>query len=125
MTGARSGRYPQIACELVSALGPSLQQQGGAAPFVTWDGLSAEAGAGQTLDYIFIRPRMTAPTLQTVPRAAFAAASLGHRLSDHLGIEVVLNVSPAVSTVAAIGASHEDAPMLSIAAARAAFGGGE
>ena len=81
--------------ELVNSLGASVQQLGGADPFVTWDGLSAKRCAGQTIDHIFIRKRTTFQNLQAVPRVAFATTSLAERLSDHLGIEAVVNLRPA------------------------------
>jgi endonuclease/exonuclease/phosphatase family metal-dependent hydrolase len=81
--------------ELVNSLGPSVQQLGGADPFVTWDGLSAKRCAGQTIDHIFIRKRTTFQNLQAIPRVAFATTSLAERLSDHLGIEAVVTLSPA------------------------------
>ena len=74
--------------ELANSLGPSVQQLGGTAPFVTWDRLSAKPGAGQTIDYIFIRESTTCQTVQAAAHVAFAAAALEQRLSDHLGIEV-------------------------------------
>jgi endonuclease/exonuclease/phosphatase family metal-dependent hydrolase len=80
--------------ELAGALGPSLQQLSGAAPFVTWDGLSAKTGAGKTLDHIFVRGSRTFPTVYTAARVAFSAPTLKERLSDHLGIEAVLDFSP-------------------------------
>ena len=54
--------------ELANSLGPSVQQLGGTDPFVTWDGLSAKPGAGQTIDYIFIRER--APCQERASRPA-------------------------------------------------------
>ncbi|HWV98299.1 MAG TPA: endonuclease/exonuclease/phosphatase family protein [Candidatus Acidoferrum sp.] len=78
--------------ELADCVGPSVQQLGGGEPFVTWDGLSANAGAGQTLDYIFIRGRNTLQNLRAASRVAFAAASLQQRLSDHLGIEADMSL---------------------------------
>ena len=80
--------------ELLSSLGPSAQQLGGKRPFVTWDGLSSELGAGKTLDYIFIRARRPFLELRATPSVAFAAANQEHRLSDHFGIEARVNLSP-------------------------------
>ena len=73
-------------CQLTNSLGPSVQQLGGGEPFVTWDGLSAKPGAGETLDYIFIRGGVFKGQ-QASPRAAFTASNARERLSDHLGIE--------------------------------------
>jgi endonuclease/exonuclease/phosphatase family metal-dependent hydrolase len=92
-----------ICHELETQIGPNVQQLGGVDPFVTWDGLSAKPGAGQTIDYIFIRARTTFPQLQAVPHMAFAAASQAQRLSDHFGIEVVVNLSSASSLVGPVG----------------------
>jgi hypothetical protein len=77
-------------------------QQLGGDPFVTWDGLSAKPGAGQTLDYIFVRHRAGLQTLRAVPRPVFASANLKQRLSDHLGIEAIVNLGPGPS-VAGMG----------------------
>jgi hypothetical protein len=79
---------------LENAPGPSLQQLSGAAPFVTWDGLSTKPGAGETLDYIFVRGRSVSPTVSAPPRLAFTAPTLQQRLSDHLGIEALVNWGP-------------------------------
>jgi len=86
--------------ELAASLGPSLQQRSGAPPFVTWDGLSREAGVGRTLDHIFVRARTAVPTLPAAPRVAFAAADRRQRLSDHLGIEAVLDLDPPANVMA-------------------------
>ena len=111
--------------ELANSLGPSVQQPGGADPFVTWDGLSAKPRAGQTIDYIFIRPRTTCNSLQAAVRVAFTAAGLEQRLSDHLGIEAVVNLSPASSLTAVAGPLLESPPLRTVAAGQAVYGGGE
>lgn len=80
-------------CELSNAFGPSMQELSGSAPFVTWDGLSAAPGAGETLDHIFIRRRTPFQTVQANPHVAFSAARREDRLSDHFGIEAELNLS--------------------------------
>jgi len=80
--------------ELSNALGASLQQLGGGAPFVTWDGLSAKS-AGETLDYIFVKTRTSFQSAQGSLRVAFTAPSLDQRLSDHLGIEALVSLLPA------------------------------
>ena len=111
--------------ELVDSLGPSVQQLGGADPFVTWDGLSAKPGAGQTIDYIFIRPRTTCNSLQAAAHVAFTAPGLEQRLSDHLGIEAVVNLSPASSLTAVAGPLLESPPLRTVAARQTTYGGGE
>jgi endonuclease/exonuclease/phosphatase family metal-dependent hydrolase len=90
--------------ELARSLGPSLQQLSGAPPFVTWDGLSTKSGSGQTLDHIFVRGRQAFPVVSAVPRAAFSAPTLQERLSDHLGIEAVLQLRSAPRLATAPGA---------------------
>ena len=80
--------------ELETALGPSVQKLGGIPPFVTWDGLSAKTGAGQTLDYIFVRPRVALEKMDAVPHVAFYARNPRERLSDHFGIEAVVSLGP-------------------------------
>jgi endonuclease/exonuclease/phosphatase family metal-dependent hydrolase len=79
--------------ELEDSLGPSLQQLGGGKPFVTWDGLSAKRAKGQTLDYVFVRPRAIFPHLQGLPQVVFSSESLFDRLSDHFGVEAVFSLS--------------------------------
>ena len=112
--------------ELVKSLGPSVQQPGGGGPFVTWDGLSAKPGAGQTIDYIFIRERTKGQTVQAVPHVAFSAASLEQRLSDHLGIEAVVNLSPAPSLAGTVSPPRKSSPSPTIIAGRAIiYGGGD
>ena len=81
--------------ELETALGPSVQTLGGIRPFVTWDGLSSKPGAGQTLDYIFVRPRVTLEQMRAVPEIAFFARNRRDRLSDHFGIAAEVNLAPA------------------------------
>lgn len=90
--------------ELSRALGPSVQQLGGVRPFVTWDGLSAQPGAGQTLDYIFIKSDLPFQKWQAMPRATFAAANFAERLSDHLGLEAVLSLNTGLASEGSIAA---------------------
>ena len=77
---------------LSEAFGPSAQELSGNRPFVTWDGLSAKLGAGETLDHIFVCRRTPFETVQASPHVAFAAAQREERLSDHFGIEAVLRL---------------------------------
>jgi endonuclease/exonuclease/phosphatase family metal-dependent hydrolase len=95
--------------ELAQSLGPTVQQLSGRDPFVTWDGMSSDPGAGQTLDHIFIRQRVPAEAPRATQRVAFTAASLEQRLSDHLGIEAWINLNP-LPHVAAAGRHPEDLP---------------
>jgi endonuclease/exonuclease/phosphatase family metal-dependent hydrolase len=81
--------------ELETEVGPSVQQLGRVNPFVTWDGLSSKPGAGQTLDYIFVRSRKAFQRVQAVPHVAFTAANQAERLSDHFGIEAEVKLSSA------------------------------
>jgi hypothetical protein len=111
--------------ELANSLGPSVHQLGSANPFVTWDGLSARPRAGQTIDYVFIRPRTTCKTLQAVSSVAFAAAGLEQRLSDHFGIEAVVNLSPVSSLTGVVGPLLESSPLRTVAAGEAIYGGGQ
>ena len=110
--------------ELVNSLGPSVQQLGGTDPFVTWDGLSAKPGAGQTIDYLFIRPRATCQTVQSV-LVAFTAAGLEQRLSDHFGIEAVVNLSPASSLAGAVGPLLQSLQLRTVADGQAIYGAGQ
>jgi len=81
--------------DLETALGPTVQKLSGIKPFVTWDGLSSKPGTGQTLDYIFVRPRVTLEKMDAVPQLAFYTRNPRERLSDHFGIEAVVSLSPA------------------------------
>jgi endonuclease/exonuclease/phosphatase family metal-dependent hydrolase len=104
--------------ELANSLGPSVQQLGGAEPFVTWDGISAKPGAGQTLDYIFVKRHTKSQNAQAVPRVAFAAASLEQRLSDHFGIEAMVTLGAAPSLAEPIGAIMRSARLPVVTAAQ-------
>ena len=111
--------------ELVNALGPPVQKLNGAEPFVTWDGLSAKPGAGQAIDYIFIRERAKSQCLQAVAHVAFAAASVKKRLSNHLGIIAVVDLSPAPSVADTVGPPLKRSPLPGVAARRNISGGGD
>jgi endonuclease/exonuclease/phosphatase family metal-dependent hydrolase len=101
--------------ELQNALGPSVQELGEVEPFLTWDGLSSKPGAGQTLDYIFMRQCSSFQEVQAVPRLVFAAKNLEQRLSDHLGIEAEMSLSPAPSLAGPIGPQLQSALTPSLA----------
>jgi endonuclease/exonuclease/phosphatase family metal-dependent hydrolase len=109
--------------ELVNSLGPSVQQLGGADPFVTWDGLSAKRCTGQTIDHIFIRKRTTLQNLQAIPRVAFTTPRLAERLSDHLGIEAVVNLSPAPIPTGAVALRPDSSPGPTLTAGRSIYRG--
>ena len=111
--------------ELANSLGPSVQQPGGADPFVTWDGLSSKPRAGETIDYVFIRPRTTCETPQAVARVAFTAPALEQRLSDHLGIEAEVNLSPAPILTGVIDPLPKSPPLRTVAARQTVYAGGE
>jgi len=111
--------------ELANSLGPSVQQLSDADSFVTWDGLSAKPGAGRTIDYIFIRERTPCQNLQARQHVAFTAARLEQRLSDHLGIEAEMNLSPASSLTGAVGPFLESSPLPSVAGRGVSYGGGD
>jgi endonuclease/exonuclease/phosphatase family metal-dependent hydrolase len=107
--------------ELMRSLGPNVQQLDGGDPFVTWDGLSSKPGVGQTIDYIFVCGRATFQNLQAVPHVAFTAPSMAQRLSDHLGIEAEVNLTPAPSTARVADSRLEGYPLPGIAAHRTAY----
>ncbi len=94
--------------ELSKALGHSAQEMSGKSAFVTWDGLSAKPGAGETLDHIFVRRRAAFQTARASPHIAFSAAQRTERLSDHFGIEADLTLSAAPSVAAAIKPGFDD-----------------
>jgi len=98
-----------LCSELIRDLGPSLQQLSGCECFTTWDGLSKKPGAGHMIDYIFIHERATFDGLQASQQVAFTADKLKDRLSDHLGIEAVVNLNSARSVAGVIGGSPEPA----------------
>jgi len=105
--------------ELARSLGASVVQLGGVEPFVTWDGLSTKPGAGKKIDYVFVRERAIFRDLQAVPRVVFAAAKPEQRLSDHLGIEAVMNLSPAIALAGAVRPLPESLPLPTVAGDRA------
>jgi len=79
--------------ELRQALGPTVYELGGGKPFVTWNKMSAKPGAGQTLDYIFIRQKPALQSVEAFAQVAFAEPSPALQLSDHLGLEAVVKLS--------------------------------
>ena len=81
--------------DLVAAIGPDVHQLAGDAAFTTWDGMKPTAGAGQTLDHIFIRMRQPLEEVCAQPRQVFTAARLEDRLSDHMGMEASLTFGSA------------------------------
>ena len=87
---------------LASAIGPNLQQISGAPPFITWDGLSQKAHAGQTIDYIFVRGRLGFANITALEKVAFTNPVTQQRLSDHFGIEASLNLNTKPSVAGAI-----------------------
>ena len=109
---------------LESALGPSVQQARGMVPFATWDGLSEKPGAGQVLDYVFVRGLEPFLEPQSVSRAAFAADSIKQRLSDHLGIEAVVDLSP-INILAGESDPLLINPRLPVAARQTVYAGGK
>jgi endonuclease/exonuclease/phosphatase family metal-dependent hydrolase len=111
--------------ELANSLGPSVRQLGGGAPFVTWDGLSAKPRAGRTIDYVFILPRTNCNSVQATACVAFAAPSLEQRLSDHLGIEAMVNLSPASSRTGVAGPLLERVPLRTLVDSRVIYAGGQ
>jgi len=107
--------------ELESALGPSVQDLSGVAPFLTWnrlvpkppmgkDRLVPKTSAGKTLDYVFIRPRTAFERVEAVPCAAFTAPTLSQRLSDHLGVEAAVSLVPARNLAGAAASDRRRTP---------------
>ncbi len=111
--------------ELTSALGPTVQQLSGADPFVTWDGLSSKPGKGETIDYIFIKARTPLEDLRAVPHLTFTAPTRQQRLSDHFGIEAVVNLSPAPSLAGAPGPLPRSHSSPAAGVSRTAYAGRE
>jgi len=107
--------------ELSNSLGPSVQQLSGAHPFVTWDGLSTKPGAGETLDHIFVRARGLFQNLQAAPRVVFEAASLKQRLSDHLGIEAVLNLGRGPSLAGTLSSPRATSQLPAVATRQVSY----
>lgn len=89
--------------ELEHALGRTVYELGGEQPFVTWNNLSAKPGAGQTLDYIFVREHRAPQGFDAFARVAFASTSPAQQLSDHLGLEAVVKLSPGAGLAGLIG----------------------
>lgn len=102
--------------KLAKSLGQNLQQAAGATPFVTWDNLSARPDAGQTLDYVFLRPRMGSQLRETETEVAFGAPTLKQRLSDHLGLETTVSLIPGAALADAAGLQLSNTPARTIVA---------
>ena len=111
--------------ELSDVFGPSAQELNGGAPFVTWDGLSARAGAGQTLDHVFLRRRTRFQTVQASQHVAFSASRPEERLSDHFGIEAELNLRTGASLAGGIGPVLPNASAPSLAPERVTYAAGD
>jgi len=79
--------------ELQSNIGPSISQLSGEHPFVTWDGLSSNPGAGQTVDHIFVRQSANCQLAGANQDRAFEAKTPAQRLSDHFGIAAELTLN--------------------------------
>jgi endonuclease/exonuclease/phosphatase family metal-dependent hydrolase len=105
--------------ELAKGIGPALQQIGGGEAFTTWDGLSKQRGTGQTIDYIFVRERAPFGSLQASQHVAFCADKRQERLSDHFGIQAVVDLKPTHSVAGRLGPSFEPAQYPAILAHRA------
>jgi endonuclease/exonuclease/phosphatase family metal-dependent hydrolase len=101
--------------ELQQALGPTVYELGGEKPFVTWNNLSAKPGAGQTLDYIFVREHQVLQSVEAFARVAFAGPSPAQQLSDHLGLEAVVRFSPAAGLAGLDGPIFQPAPIRVVA----------
>ncbi|HWW00368.1 MAG TPA: endonuclease/exonuclease/phosphatase family protein [Candidatus Acidoferrum sp.] len=101
--------------ELQQALGPTVYELGGGKPFVTWNNLSAKPGAGQTLDYMFVREHQVLQSVEAFARVAFAGPSPAQQLSDHLGLEAVVRFSPAVGPACLDGPIFQPAPIRVVA----------
>jgi len=97
--------------ELEQALGPTVYGLGGEKPFVTWNKLSAKPGAGQTLDYVFVREHQALQSVQAFARVAFAGPTPAQQLSDHLGVEAVVNLRLGAGLAALDGPPLQPAPM--------------
>jgi len=101
--------------ELQQALGPTVYELGGEKPFVTWNNLSAKPGAGQTLDYIFVREHQVQQSVEAFSRVAFTSPSPAQQLSDHLGLEAVVRFSPAAGLAGLDGPIFQPAPIRVVA----------
>jgi endonuclease/exonuclease/phosphatase family metal-dependent hydrolase len=88
-----SAQYRQLS----RALGPEVQELKSPEHFITYDGLSANPRRARTLDYVFIRCGPQVGEISASPSAAFTASRRRQRLSDHLGIEVLLSLGLAPS----------------------------
>ena len=92
--------------------------QTGDQPVLTWNRFSEEPGGGKTLDYIFFRGRVPFQYVQATQRSVFAPSSPEQQLSDHLGIEAVLNLEPATSMAQAMGSAFGGPRALQLAPLR-------
>jgi endonuclease/exonuclease/phosphatase family metal-dependent hydrolase len=110
--------------ELSDALGPTVQELSGDAPFVTWDGLSAKPGSGETLDHIFVRRSTPFQSVRADTHAAFSAGRPEDRLSDHFGVEAVLHLATEPSLAGAIGPAFKAPSVLSVVSEHGTYMGG-
>ncbi len=85
--------------ELEHALGPTICELCREKPFVTWNNLSAKPGAGQTLDYIFVREHQRLQSVEAFVHVAFTGHSPALQLSDHLALEAVVRLGPGAALV--------------------------
>lgn len=69
---------------------------------MTWNNLSAKPGAAQTLDYIFIREHRALQILDAFAQVAIASSGPALQLSDNLGLEAVVNLSPGTGLLAGL-----------------------
>jgi endonuclease/exonuclease/phosphatase family metal-dependent hydrolase len=97
--------------ELEQALGPTTYGLGGDKPLATWSRLSAKPAAGQTLDYIFVRAKRFLRRVRAFTRVVFAESSLAQRLSDHFGLEAVVEWSIGAALVGLDGSVLQPCPM--------------
>jgi endonuclease/exonuclease/phosphatase family metal-dependent hydrolase len=111
--------------ELAGVLGPSAQELSGNSPFVTWDGLSGKPGAGETLDHIFVSRRAPFQSVRASPQVAFSAVRREDRLSDHFGIEAVLNLSAAPRLAGAIGPVFNSPVVLNVVSEHRTYAAGD
>jgi endonuclease/exonuclease/phosphatase family metal-dependent hydrolase len=90
--------------QLSHELGRTAQEIAHQEYFPTYDDLSPNPKAAETLDYLFIRPRIDLSDLEAAPGVRFATADRRQRLSDHLALEVALRLgaAPALITTAGV-----------------------
>jgi endonuclease/exonuclease/phosphatase family metal-dependent hydrolase len=92
--------------QFVGSVGPDVHQMAGDSAFPTWDGLKSEAGGGQALDHIFVRLRQSADQIHALPRRVFTALRQQDRLSDHIGMEVLLTFERTTENRPTVLAGH-------------------